>query len=115
MSIQHSVFLQRQEPGPKGKVILVSIVDAESVGMAESDSQAFVMATTTTSPYTRMNPTITLEITSKMSAKEYVEGARRANGDKSIEHTEGMGITGVLQGPYWFIRKFRTVVEQMGG
>jgi hypothetical protein len=115
MSIQHSVFLQRQEPGPKGKVILVSVVDAESVGMAESDSQAFVMATTTTSPYTRMNPTITLEITSKMSAKEYVVGARKSTGDENIEHTKGMGISGILHGPYWFIRKFRTVIEQMGG
>jgi hypothetical protein len=114
MSIQHSVFLQRQEPGPKGKVILVTVVDAESVGM-ESESQAFVMATTTTSPYTRMNPSITLEITSKMSAHEYVEGVRKSTGDGSIEHTEGMGISGVLHGPYWFIRKFRTIIEQMGG
>jgi hypothetical protein len=113
MSIQHPVFLQRQEKGPKGKVILVAVVDAESVGLINSDNQVFVLASTTISPYTRMNPTITLEASSKMTAKEFVKEARRATGDQ-IEDTQGKGISGILQGPYWFIRKYQTIIEQMG-
>lgn len=113
MSIQHTVFLQRQEPGPKGKVILVSVVDAESVGMEDSDSQVFLMGTTTTSVYSGMNPTISLEMKSRTAAREFVDMARKMG--KDMEHTEGMGIAGILKGPYWFIRKFQTIMEQMGG
>ena len=113
MSINHNVFLQRQEPGPKGKVILVSIVDAESVGMKDSESQVFIIGTTTASVYSGMNPSITLEAKTKFDAKDFVELVRKETGG-FVEYTEGLGINGILQGPYWFIRKFKTIMEQMG-
>jgi len=114
MSINHNVFLQRQEPGPRGKVILVSVVDAESVGMKESESQVFMMGTLTRSVYTNMNPTITLDNRAKCSAEEFVEIASKETG-QFINPTKGMGINGILRGPYWFIRRFQSVMEQMGG
>jgi len=80
VSINHNVFLQRQEPGPKGKVILVSVVDAESVGLKDSEDQVFMMGTTTMSVYSNMNPTITLDNRAKCTAKEFVEIAKKETG-----------------------------------
>jgi len=115
MAINHPVYLQRAEKGPLGKVTLIAVVDAESVGMKDTDDCVWMMATTTpSSMYTGHNPSISLEIKSKMSSEDYVNGLNKSTGQWH-EHTRGMGITGILKSPYWFIRKFKDVLEMMGG
>jgi hypothetical protein len=75
MAINHPVYLQRAEKGPLGKVTLIAIVDAESVGMKDTDDCVWMMATTTpSSMYTGHKPSISLEIKSKMSSEDYVNG-----------------------------------------
>jgi len=114
MAINHPIYLQRAEKGPLGKVTLIAIVDAESVGMKDTDECIWMMATTTPSSlYTGNSPSISLAIDSKMTSEEYVDKLNESG--VGVEHTRGMGISGILKGAYWFIRKTRTILEQMGG
>lgn len=112
MAIQHPVYCQRQRDG---KVILVTIVTDESVGMTSKDSMIWFIATTDcNNPYTGKNPTITLDHRSKCDSKKYVDILNKAVG-LSLEHTKGMGINGIIRGAYWFIRPFKSIFEQMFG
>jgi hypothetical protein len=58
MSIEHPVYFQRQEAGPEGKVVVVTVVNAEALGLSDSDSTGFFVAATSTSVYSGLNPTI---------------------------------------------------------
>lgn len=113
MSIQHPVFVRRIGDGPEGMVIVVTVMDAETLGLEDKDGDLFYLAQTTSSIYTGNNPSITIEKASKFSSEEYTEGVSKKTGDYH-EKTIGNGIEGILRGPYWFIKKVKTVAEMMG-
>jgi len=117
MAAQHPVYVQRVRDGkknkPTDKVIVVTVVDAETLGLNDKDEDLFFLAQTAVSVYTRMNPTITLENTSKFQSLEYTEGVSKKTGEY-IEPTRGMGISGILRGPYWFLKKVQTIQEMLG-
>ena len=113
MPIEHPVYFQRQEKGPEGKVIVVTVVNAESLGLSDSDSTGFFVATTSTSVYSGLNPTMTFNKRTKISTKKYSELLSKKAGEE-IEDTKGQGINLILRGPYWFIKKTQSILEMMG-
>ena len=98
--------------GPEGKVIVVTILDAETVGMADEESEIFYLAQTQRSLESRGNPAITLEKSSKFTSKEYIEELSKKTGEY-YEPTEGNGISGILTSPYWFLKKVKSLAEQL--
>ena len=113
MSTDHVVFIRRIEEGPKGKVIVATVLDAESVGLKDDENDVFVMATTESSIYSGNNPAITLDNPHKQTSKDYVKIISECKG-VFAEDTIGLGMGGVFTGPYWFIKKSKSILEQMG-
>ena len=117
MAAQHPVYVQRLRAGkknkPTDKVIVVTVVDAETLGLDDNDEELFFLAQTAVSVYTRMNPTITLERTSKFQSLEYTEGVSKKTGEH-VTPTRGQGINYILRGPYWFLKKVQTIQEMLG-
>jgi len=107
MSIEHPVYFQRQEKGPEGKVIVVTVVNAEALGLNDNDETGFFVAATSTSVYSGLNPTMTFNNRTKISSKKYAE-------IMELEDTKGQGINLILRGPYWFIKKTQSILEMMG-
>jgi hypothetical protein len=89
----------------KDKVLLLTIVDRDTLPI---EDDCFIMATTTASVHTNFNPSITLEMTSKLESKEYTSATNEPD-------THGESISGILKRPLWFIRKFKSLMEQMYG
>ena len=112
--LQHPVFARRVENGPEGKVIVVTILEAYALDMTDKDNDVFFIASTDKNFYTNNNPTITLDKSSKTSSEKYVQIVNEANGRDFVEPTKGNGITEMIRGAYWFIKKSKSILEMMG-
>jgi hypothetical protein len=110
MAAQHPVFLRRVS---EGKVIVLTILDSETLGLKDGEDETFCMATTSTTIYSNNNPSMELLVESKMSAKEFVDRAQKDG--YNLEYTTGQGLSGLVRSPFWFIRKFKSVYDLMGG
>ena len=114
MSTDHVAFIRRIGAGPQGKVIVTTVLDAESVGLKDDENDVFVLATTCSTIYSGNNPAITLDNSHKQSSKEYAKIVSDLKDGEFIQDTIGLGIGGVLTGPYWVIKKSKSILEQMG-
>jgi hypothetical protein len=112
MAAQHPVFIRRIGKGPTGKVIVVTILDAETVCMADDESEIFYLAQTQKTLESRSNPAITLEKSSKFTSEEYIKAISKSTGEY-VESTEGKSISGILTSPYWFLKKVKSLTEQL--
>lgn len=111
MSIKHPVFCRRVD---KDKVLLMTVVDTDSVEFNENDEDVFFIATTSnTNIYTGKNPTIILDKTTKMFSENYVDLLNKES--PIVNKTKGLGIEGIAKEPYWFIQKFKSLVEKALG
>ena len=107
MSIKHPVFCRRVD---KDKVLLMTVVDTDSVEFEENDVDVFFIATTNkTNIYTGLNPTIILDKATKMSSDQYVNLINKES--HTVTNTKGQGISGIATGQYWFIRRFKSLVD----
>lgn len=93
----------------EGKAILLTIIDPEELGLP-TEGDRFILVTSTKNIYTGNKPTMTLDLSSVLTPEEYL-----ARADSDEESTQGMGIGHILTIPIWFIKKFKSVVEQMSG
>ncbi len=102
--IQHPVFIRRID----GKTIVTTILNTDLFkDFPEGD--LFVIATTGVSQL-KDGLTISMPVKSAMKSEEYVETIAGTH-----EDTKGQCIEGILREPYWFIKKFKSIVEMMGG
>lgn len=100
--IEHPVFAR---PMSDDKVMLVTIVDRDTLPLVKDD--CFIFATTGTNLYTGKHPSMTLNMDLVIDSKEYTQRA-------DVEDTHGSSPSDVLRSPVWFIRKFKSILEQMG-
>jgi hypothetical protein len=113
MAIQHPVFCRKVE---KNKVLVMTVVDIDSLPIDKKDVDVFFIATTeSNSLFTGKNPTMTFDVDSKVSAKRYVEIINDKGGGYGVHDTANMSIDGIATEAYWFIKKFKTIMEQMYG
>jgi hypothetical protein len=112
MAIQHPVFCRKVE---KNKVLVLTVVDIDSLPIAKDDVDVFFIATTESSILTGKNPTITIHTNSKVSAKRYVEIINDKGGGYGVHDTASMSIDGIATEAYWFIKKTKSMMEQMYG
>ena len=89
----------------------MTVMDEETLGLTDQDQDVFFIASSTN---IMADPQITLNKRTKVTAQEYVR-ILNDKGDWCCEPTEGMGISGIATGCYWFIRKIKTVMEMMYG
>lgn len=101
--IQHPVFIRRTGK----KTIITTIIDSDLL-TEYPPGDIFVTATTGESPM-KDGLTITLPIKEALASEVYVETVAGTH-----EDTRGTGIDGILKRPYWFVRKFKSIVEMMG-
>ena len=104
--IQHPVFLRCQGE----KTIIVTIVDTEDLGLPV-DGDMFIVAGTSSSIYSGNNPTITLDNRTLIRSKAFLKTLKV---DQEEEPTEGNSIEGILRMPIWFVKKCKSILEQMG-
>jgi hypothetical protein len=111
MSIQHPVFLRRMG---SGKVMVVTVVDEESLNIPEDleDGDCFGIAVTSNNIYTGGNPQTTIH--SIVGAEQYCKDISEHLG-YDVQSPRGMGISGVMTSPYWCIIPMQTVHDMMGG
>lgn len=100
--IEHPVFAR---PVGDDKIMLVTIVDKDTLPAVKDD--CFIFATTGTNLYTGKHPSMTLNMDLVIDSKEYTEKV-------DVEDTHGMSPNCILTGTYWFIRKFKSLIEQLG-
>jgi hypothetical protein len=100
--IEHPVFAR---PVGDDRIILITVVDKDTLPAVKED--CFIFATTGTNLYMGKHPAMTLNMDSIIDTKEYAKIA-------DDEDTIGNSITGILRKPYWFIRKFKSLIEQLG-
>jgi hypothetical protein len=111
MTIKHPIFCRRVD---KDKVLLMTVVDTDSVEFDEDDDDVFFIATTSNANiYTGMSPTIILDRTTKMDSEQYVKYLNEES--HMVDKTKGLGIEGIAKGQYWFIQKFKSLVEKALG
>jgi len=110
MSIIHPVFLR---PVNKNKVIFLTVITAEVVGLSADSEDHFVIAQTSCNALTGGKPTMQLK-SQLIPSSRYVEDAGKVCG-YPLESTRGEGITGVLRNPYWSIHEVQTVEDVLGG
>lgn len=109
MATQHPVFL-RAVGGDK--IIVITVLDNEALPEVSRDDK-FVIATTERNALTLGNPVMNMNLTTLLPTNKYVDAVRKAHGDNFIEYTRGMGIGGIVTGPYWFNKKITTLSEQL--
>jgi len=111
MATTHPVYFQGSGDD---KVIVATVLDKETLGFDGKDEMVFMIATTSRDPLSK-NIQIILDKKTKTSSDEYVRIVNKANGPGTVEPTRGMGINGILRGSYWFLKKTKTVIEQLYG
>lgn len=68
--------------------------------------QAFLVATTDSSIYSNMQPSMRFDMSSVMSGDEWAKIAE-------VESPRGMGIAGMITEPYWFCQKMESYLDKL--
>ncbi len=102
--IQHPVFLRCVGD----KTIITTIIPTEELGIPIKDDM-FIIATTGSSIYTNNNPSITLDSRTLIRPEAYLKTIKQED-----EDIKGNSIGGILRLPIWFVRKVKSIMEQMG-
>ena len=108
MGIQHPVFFR---PVDDEKIMVMTVVDRES--LPEITGDCFIIGTTERNPLSLGNPTITLNMSTVLSSEKYVNVINKADLNAYAEDTKGNSPGGIFRGPYWFIKKIKTLAEQL--
>ncbi len=117
--IQHPVFLRGLGGG---KAMLATVVDVDEIGIPEEHKKddCFILACTSRTILSNNNPAITLDLSTVHTTPDYMKAMNRADdsiwSDHEIERgTHGMGLGGIMTSSFWFIKKFKSAVEQLMG
>jgi len=104
MATQHPVFIRKLG----NKTVLTTIIDTETLNdFPEGDSFAIALTDGSMFPGT---VTICLDAKQAVAAEEYI---REATGEEG--GARGKSINGVLRAPWWFIKKTKTLLDQLAG
>lgn len=110
MAITHPVFCRKVE---KNKILVLTVMDIDSLPIDKEDVDVFFIATTESNNlFTGKNPTMTFDVKSKLSAKRYVEIINEKGGC-GVNDTAGSSIGGIATEAYWFIKKFKSMMETL--
>ena len=106
--IQHPVFIRKIG----AKAIVMTIIDTKSVSEFP-DGDSFVIGKTDRSIYTGDNLNIALDSRTIMDSESFIN-VMSDNVGYPIAKTTGNTPDGILTEPIWFIRKSKSILEQMG-
>jgi hypothetical protein len=113
MAMIHPVFCRRVG---KDKVMVFTVLDKESLGLTDKDVDTFFVATTERNIITGLNnATIVIDMKTKTASDKYVKIVNESNPGAWLEETKGMGLSGIATGAYWFLKKTRSLMEQLYG
>ena len=100
--IKHNVFIQ-----PQGdKVVLVTVLPANL--FAKKFNQSYVVAKTSKTIYSNMNPSIVLDLSTHMDADEFCAML-------DYPSMKGMGIAGVITEGPWFCQVTANPLAELMG